>query len=71
LNEVQSNNSIYLNSGKNEENTENKEEIKEKDNEEKEIYRAKVKEYTNYLIGRKISEDSPQFTQAEIDNGNI
>jgi hypothetical protein len=30
--------------------------------EEKDKYRAKVKEYTHYLIGRKIPENTPLFT---------
>lgn len=29
---------------------------------EKEKYRSKVKEYTHYLIGRKIAESTPNFS---------
>lgn len=39
--------------------------------EEKEKYKAKVKEYTHYLIGRKIPENTRTFTEAEIENGHI
>jgi uncharacterized protein (UPF0128 family) len=63
-----------LNPDINLENNETKEEIRERiriKNEEKEKYRAKAKEYTHYLIGRKISENAPLFTPAEIENGNI
>lgn len=47
----------------------NIEEIQEKiikKNEDEEKYRAKVKQYTHYAIGRKISENTPHFTAAEI-----
>lgn len=40
-------------------------EIKEKarrQTEEKERYKAKVKEYTHYLIGRKIPESAPTYS---------
>jgi uncharacterized protein (UPF0128 family) len=39
--------------------------------EEKEKYKSKVKEYTHYLIGRKIPEDTPTYSQIEVDSGNI
>lgn len=31
--------------------------------EEKEKYKSKVKEYTHYLIGRKIPENTPTFSE--------
>lgn len=41
---------------------------KEKD---KERYRAKVSEYTNYKIGRKLPESTRLFTEEEILSHNI
>lgn len=34
--------------------------------EDKDQYRTKVKEYTNYVIGRKTSENTPLYTSREI-----
>lgn len=33
------------------------------------MYREKVKRYTNFLIGRKISKNVPTYTREEINNG--
>lgn len=46
-------------------------EIRKNKQEEKEKYKAKVKEYTHYLIGRKIHQNTPEFTATEIENGSI
>ena len=32
---------------------------------------AKVKEYTSYIIGRKIPEDTENYTEKEITNMNM
>ena len=45
------------------------EEFKErlrKRNEEKEKYRASVKDYTHYIIGRKFPEHTVTYTEKEI-----
>jgi hypothetical protein len=38
---------------------------------EKERYKNKVKEYTSFQIGRKVSENTPNFTEKEIKGGNL
>ena len=37
----------------------------------KEKYEEKVKAYTNYLIGRKISENAVPYTEEEINSKNL
>jgi len=39
--------------------------------EQREKYAEKVKSYTNFAIGRKISENTPQFTPQEIASNNL
>lgn len=45
--------------------------VLKKEESEKEKYKARVKEYTHYLIGRKIPEAIENFTEKEIANGNV
>lgn len=42
-----------------------------KDQAEKEKYKEKVKAYTNYLIGRKVSENVDLFNEGEIENEHL
>ena len=42
-----------------------------KEQTKKEQYKSDVKEYTDYLIGRKVPENTPNFTQKQIRNRNI
>ena len=37
--------------------------IMKKEQNQKEDFKAEVKEYTNYMIGRKIPENTPNFTE--------
>lgn len=39
--------------------------------EHKEKYAEKVKAYTSYAIGRKISENTPHFTPLEINSNSL
>ena len=38
----------------------------EEDNTENQAYYEKVKNYTKFLIGRKINKNTPKYTQPEI-----
>ena len=50
---------------------ENKTQEEKEKNRRSEKYKEKVKEYTEFLIGRKISENTPQYTEEEIENKNM
>ena len=46
-------------------------EKKPEDEKELQKYKEKVKAYTDYKIGRKLSENTPKFTETEIKSSNL